>query len=254
VCFEGCPCFLGSFFFILLVERCGEKMGSFHEAHSDVRYAAVRDRFVRFVGVAFVDYHAFDETFEGLGDVKRGVEDGFVGLFFSLRYLSIVSNEMGEHFTGGYVDSAFVGVGDFVEVIAVIVFLDEFLESYFHVNIILPRILGFFPEPAGCFAFGGGTGGVAGSRVRWWYCGGGDAIAGESGGFVFEHPDVHMRPPPVSQRTEYAMILISCRNCFISAWHGRPMMVVTGSVKACRIASVVGARADMMLVALVGYQ
>jgi hypothetical protein len=31
-------------------------------------------------------------------------------------------------------------------------------------------------------------------------------------------------------------------------------MVVTGSVKACRIASVVGARVDMMLLVIVGYQ
>jgi hypothetical protein len=83
-------------------------------------------------------------------------------------------------------------VGEFVEVVAVDVFFYQVLEGDFNIHIILPIVLGVLPEPTGGLAFGGGAGGTAGSGVRWWYCGDGDAIAGEPGGFVFKHPDVPM--------------------------------------------------------------
>lgn len=70
------------------------------------------------------------------------------------------------------------------------------MKSNLDVNVGLPRVFGFLPEPAGSLAFGGGAGGTAGPGVGWWYGGVGDASAGEPGGFVFKHPDVTVLTAP----------------------------------------------------------
>lgn len=79
-------------------------MGSFDKADGDACQPAVGDRFVRLGGIAFAHLHAFDEAFEGSGDVERGVEDGFVGRDFFLGDLAVSGNEMGEHGKGSDVD------------------------------------------------------------------------------------------------------------------------------------------------------
>jgi hypothetical protein len=50
-------------------------VGGIDEAYSDTGEAAVGDGFVGFGGIVLTNLHSFDEAFEGLGDVKRCMEE-----------------------------------------------------------------------------------------------------------------------------------------------------------------------------------
>jgi hypothetical protein len=67
-----------------------------------------------------------------------------------------------------------------------------FLKCDLHVDVVLPGIFCFLPDPSSGFSLGGGACGVAGARVGWWCGCGGDAGAGKPRGCVFEHPDIPM--------------------------------------------------------------